>query len=286
MKKLLFTRKQENRHWVGDGFHVRSIFSYNDIAKEISPFLLMDYAEPEEFKPSNRRRGVGEHPHRGFETVTIVYSGQVEHRDSAGGGGLIGPGDVQWMTAAGGLVHDEFHGEEFSKNGGTFEMIQLWVNLPAKDKMSKPRYQGLLAKDIPVVELANGAGSLRVIAGEFAGKSGPGKTFSPIHLWDLRLNANKTAQLALPQGHTSLVFALTGPVKLGSGESIGPSELAVLSREESDFTLSAQADAKILILGGEPIHEPVVGYGPFVMNSMKEIAQAIEDFNNGKLGQL
>ncbi len=286
MKKLLYTQRSDTPHWVGDGFPVRSIFTYNDIAKDISPFLLMDYAGPSEFTPSKHRRGVGEHPHRGFETVTIVYSGEVEHHDSAGGGGVIGPGDVQWMTAASGLVHEELHGKEFSKTGGVFEMVQLWVNLPAKDKKAKPKYQGILNASIPRVELPNKAGSLSVIAGEFAGKKGPAETFTPINLWDVRLNEGSKAELSLPKGHTSLVFVLSGQVKLGSGETIHAAELAVLDMDEEEFALEALKEAKILILGGEPINEPLIGYGPFVMNTKKEIAEAFEDFNSGRMGRL
>ncbi len=286
MKKLMYTQRSDTPHWVGDGFPVRSIFTYNDIAKDISPFLLMDYAGPAEFPPSQHRRGVGEHPHRGFETVTIVYSGEVEHRDSAGGGGKIGPGDVQWMTAASGLVHEEMHGADFAKKGGVFEMVQLWVNLPAKDKMANPRYQGLTGEEIPQVELANGAGTLRVIAGEFANAKGPAHTFTPVNLWDVRLNAGTPATFSLPKGHTSLVFVLSGEVGLASGEVIHEAELGVLDRDGETFELTAVKDAKILILGGQPINEPIVGYGPFVMNSQSEIAQAFKDFQAGRMGKV
>lgn len=286
-KKLLFQQRSETPHWVGDGFPVRQIFNYNAIAREISPFLLMDYAGPTEFTPSvEHTRGVGEHPHRGFETVTIVYSGEVEHRDSAGGGGKIGPGDVQWMTAASGLVHEEKHGKEFSKSGGLFEMVQLWVNLPAKDKMSSPKYQGLRSSDIPKVEFAAGDGSLRVIAGEYEGKKGPAKTFTSINLWDVRLNANAKQTFEMPTGHSTLVFVLNGKVELDGGEIIGEAELAVLDSDGDVFSMKATEDAKLLILSGEPIKEPIVGYGPFVMNTREEIVQAFDDFNNGRMGQL
>lgn len=288
MKKLLFSQRSDTPHWVGDGFPVRSIFSYHDIAKEVSPFLLMDYAGPADFPASTsaHRRGVGEHPHRGFETVTIVYSGEVEHRDSSGGGGVIGPGDIQWMTAASGLVHEELHGKEFAKTGGIFEMVQLWVNLPAKDKMTKPRYQGIRNNDVPVLDFENEAGSIRVIAGEFKGKKGPAKTFTPVNLWDVKVNAGHTVNLSMPHGHTTLVFVLSGQVRLASGETLSDAELAVLSKDEEEFSLTALGDAKILVLGGEPLNEPIVGYGPFVMNSMKEIEQAFTDFNNGKMGTI
>jgi redox-sensitive bicupin YhaK (pirin superfamily) len=286
MKKLILKQRSDIPHWVGDGFPVRSIFTYNEVAKQMSPFLLMDYASPTEFAPSKHIRGVGEHPHRGFETVTIVYSGEVEHRDSAGGGGKIGPGGVQWMTAASGVVHEEMHGRDFAKNGGSFEMVQLWVNLPAKDKMAKPRYQGLDSSEIPTVTLKNDAGILRVIAGEHAGQKGRAMTFTTVNLWDLRLHEGKSVELCMPKGHTAAVFVLSGRVKLGSGEIFESAELGILERDEELFELNALEEAKILILGGEPINEPIVGHGPFVMNSMREIEQAIIDFNNGKMGQL
>jgi len=284
MKKLIHTQRSDTPHWVGDGFPVRSIFSYNDLAKEISPFLLMDYAGPAEFAPTNQRRGVGEHPHRGFETVTIVYSGEVEHRDSAGGGGLIKPGDVQWMTAASGLVHEEKHGKEFAAHGGTFEMVQLWVNLPKKDKMAKPRYQGIKNENIPTVEIPNGAGKVRVIAGEYLGHQGPASTFSPMNLWDVRLNAGHTTEFKVQPGHTTAIFVLSGQIQLHDGEKIGTAELALLERKGDSFTITATADTKLLFLGGEPIDEPIIGYGPFVMNTPAEIRQAFIDFEEGKMG--
>ncbi len=292
MKKLVLKRKSDNAHWVGDGFPTRTVFSYNDLAKEVSPFLLLDYAGPVEFPPTQESLGVGEHPHRGFETVTIVYSGEVEHRDSAGGGGKIGPGDIQWMTAASGLVHEEKHGRDFAAKGGLFETIQLWVNLPAKDKMTTPRYQTIQDATVPRVELANGVGSVRVIAGTFretasdAKSAGPAKTFSPINLWDVRLKSGRSADFRIPAGYTSLVFVLDGEVKLATGETLSNAELAVLDREDEDFSLLAVGrDAKILILSGEPLNEPIAAYGPFVMNSQAEIRQAMLDFNAGKMGR-
>jgi redox-sensitive bicupin YhaK (pirin superfamily) len=258
------------------------------LAKEISPFLLMDYAGPANFPASTsaHRRGVGEHPHRGFETVTIVYSGEVEHRDSSGGGGLIKPGDVQWMTAASGLVHEEFHGKEFAERGGEFEMVQLWVNLPKKDKMAKPRYQGIKNETIPSVALPDDAGTVRVIAGQYRDHKGPGLTFTPINLWDLRMNAGRTAEFKVPAGHSAVLFVLSGKVKLASGETIGEAELAVLEKAGDSFALTALEDAKMLFLGGEPINEQIVGYGPFVMNSPEEIKQAFADFQNGLMGTM
>ena len=286
MKKLISTHKTNERHWVGDGFKVRTIFSYNDLAKDISPFLLMDYAAPTEFKASKHIRGVGEHPHRGFETVTIVYDGEVEHRDSAGGGGLIGPGDVQWMTAASGLVHEEKHSQNFAQTGGKFEMVQLWVNLPKKFKMTSPRYQTLKNENIKKFDLADGAGSLRVIAGEYQNSKAQALTYSPINLWDLRVTAGHDVALQVPEGHTTALFILQGEIKLESGEVIGPAELAVLESRGSAFAFHALADSKILFMGGEALNEPIVGHGPFVINSILEIQQAILDFQNGKMGQI
>lgn len=286
MKKLAFTQTQDTGHWVGDGFPVRSIFSYHDRSAEMSPFLLLDYAGPTTFPPTDKRRGVGEHPHRGIETVTIVYSGEVEHRDSTGGGGIIGPGDVQWMTAAGGIVHEEFHSSEFAKKGGPFEVIQLWVNLTARDKMTDPGYQPITNAEIPRVELAGGAGSVRVIAGDYQGTAGPAHTFTPINLWDMRLNAKTRVELTVPAGFTTGVFVLRGKVKLGSGEQIDEAHIAMLEREGEKFILEALEDTTLLLLNGEPIDEPVVGHGPFVMNTHKEIQQAIADYQSGMMGHI
>ena len=286
MKKLSFIQRNNQRHWVGNGFPVRSVFSYNDRPTAFSPFLLLDYAGPAQFGPTTERRGVGEHPHRGFETVTIVYSGEVEHRDSSGGGGIIGPGDVQWMTAAGGLVHEEFHGPTYAKTGGPFEMVQLWVNLPAKHKMAEPGYQGITSAQIPRVELADKAGAVRVIAGDYNGSKGPARTFTPVNLWDVKLNAGAHASFKVPAGYTTLVFVLRGGVKLADGTNVGEAEVAVLEREGDEFAVEAAAETTLLVLNGEPFAEPVVGYGPFVMNSRREIEQAITDYQNGKMGHI
>lgn len=287
MKKLSLIKRSTEKHWVGDGFHVRGIFSYGDIADQMSPFLLMDYAEPTHFSPTDHRRGVGEHPHRGFETVTIVYDGEVEHRDSSGGGGKISKGDVQWMTAASGLVHEEFHGVEYAKKGGPFEMVQLWVNLPKKDKMSKPGYQGITASSIPEVKLPESAGSVRVIAGEFKDAKGPARTFTPMNVLDIRLK--KGEKLAIPSrdGWTDSFFVLDGKVKIpNETETVNKSDLAVFNREGDGIGMEALEDSKILYLGGEPLHEPIVGYGPFVMNTEAEINQALNDYRSGKMGHL
>ncbi len=282
MKKLAFIRRSNGRHWVGDGFPVQNIFSYRDIHEEMSPFLLMDYAGPAEFEPTEKRRGVGQHPHRGFETVTIVYDGQVSHHDSTNAGGTIGPGDVQWMTAGAGIVHEEYHGDDYAKTGGAFEMIQLWVNLPAKDKMTKPGYQGITSGEIPEVVLPDNAGKVRVIAGDYQGNHGPAHTFSPMNVWDVRLNAGSTARFTLPEGHTTAIFVLHGAVGVGDVHTIRPAELAVLQREGNELVLEARQDSTLLLLNGAPLNEPVVGHGPFVMNSWEEIDQAISDYNNGR----
>jgi redox-sensitive bicupin YhaK (pirin superfamily) len=251
----------------------------------ISPFLLLDYAGPAEFPPTEKRAGVGEHPHRGFETVTIVYSGEVEHRDSSGGGGHIGPGDVQWMTAASGLVHEEFHGHDFGRRGGVLEMVQLWVNLPARDKMSPPRYQSILNSQIPSLTLPEGGGSLRVIAGEFAGLKGPANTFTPVHVWDLRLTGEQPLVLPLPEGYTTLLVVLKGSAQIGA-EKIGGSVVGMFDRTGDHIRIDSAQDATVLLLCGEPIDEPIVGSGPFVMNRPEQIKQAIEDYQSGRMGHL
>jgi redox-sensitive bicupin YhaK (pirin superfamily) len=287
MSKTILGRYGNNRgHWVGDGFPVRSLFSYNDLGAHISPFLLLDYAGPHAFDPTTKRRGVGQHPHRGFETVTIVYDGEVEHKDSAGNGGVIGRGDVQWMTAGGGILHEEYHSSAFAKSGGPFKMVQLWVNLPAKDKMTPGGYQGIVAADIPVVDLPEHAGKARIIAGELLGAKGPAKTFTPINVWDLRVTRNADLILDLPEGHTSMLVVLDGRVTVNGAQSAGTAEMLLLSRDGSDVAIHADDDAVLLVLTGEPIDEPIVGYGPFVMNTEAEIRQAFDDFNSGRFTQV
>jgi redox-sensitive bicupin YhaK (pirin superfamily) len=250
----------------------------------LSPFLLLDYAGPAEFSPTTERRGVGEHPHRGFETVTIVYSGEVAHRDSSGGGGTIGPGDVQWMTAAGGVVHEEFHGPDFARRGGSFEMVQLWVNLPAKHKMAAPRYQAITSADIPSAPL--GGGTVRVIAGTLAGVTGPAKTFTPIEVGDLRLPAGSHAEIAVPDGHTTALVVLRGALRVNGSEAVGAAEVGLFDRAGERVALHADEDATALLLGGAPIEEPIVGHGPFVMNTEAEIRQAMLDYRDGRMGHL
>ncbi|MDB6040901.1 MAG: quercetin 2,3-dioxygenase, partial [Verrucomicrobiales bacterium] len=253
---------------------------------ELTPFLLLDYAAPYDFPPGNERRGVGAHPHRGFETVTIAYQGELEHRDSTGAGGKIGPGDVQWMTAAGGIVHEEFHSEEFTRKGGTFQMIQLWVNLPARHKNAKPGYQTLLATQIPNVSHPQNAGPVRVIAGEFEGQKGPARTFTPINLWDVNLKAGGKAALQLSEGHTTAILVLKGSVSVNEDSKALEGDLVQFARAGEQITLGANADTALLVLSGEPIDEPIVGHGPFVMNTQAEIRQAFEDYQLGRMGEI
>jgi redox-sensitive bicupin YhaK (pirin superfamily) len=291
MKKILGIHSAPKPHWVGDGFPVRSLFAYGAQSQALSPFLLLDYAGPAQFTPAAKPRGVGAHPHRGFETVTIVYAGEVEHRDSSGGGGTIGPGDVQWMTAAAGILHDEFHSQAFTRNGGTLEMVQLWVNLPAKDKMSAPRYQTITSATIPAVPLPQDAGTVRVIAGEYLGPSGsklrgPAQTFTAMDVWDVRLHEGRQMAFSVPEGRTLALVVLHGTVLVNGEQVTREAQVAILDRAGSDVSVEANSDATFLVLSGEPIDEPVVGYGPFVMNSDAEIRQAIEDFNNGRFGHM
>jgi redox-sensitive bicupin YhaK (pirin superfamily) len=277
MKQLLRTYQSSRTHWVGDGFPVRSVFDYNGLGKNLSPFLLLDYVAPYEFPPTNERRGVGAHPHKGFETVTVAFQGEIEHRDSSGGGGTIGPGDVQWMTAGSGIVHEEFQSEEFTRKGGTFQMVQLWVNLRAQDKSAEPRYQNLLKAQIPLVAVPGDGGTVRVIAGEYGGRKGPAKTFTPINLWDVNLRAGKSADLPLPNGHTSIILVLSGEVMVNGGADVSEGGLAVFARTGDGIAIKALSDAKLLVMDGEPIAEPVVGRGPFVMNTHAEIEKAFEE---------
>jgi quercetin 2,3-dioxygenase len=263
------------------------MFPSNGVEDQISPFLMLDYAGPSKFAPTETPRGVDEHPHRGFETVTIAYQGSVAHRDSAGNSGTIAPGDVQWMTAASGVVHEEKHQRDFAARGGVFEMIQLWVNLPKKFKMSPPRYQTLLSSQIPVVQLGGKESFARIIAGELQGAKGPATTFTPIELFDVRLAAGAKTELQIPAGHNAGIVLLRGDVAVNSEYQLsGEGKLAVLSPEGDRLTIEAGKDSVLLVLGGEPINEPVASYGPFVMNTHEEIVQAVRDYRDGKMGHL
>jgi redox-sensitive bicupin YhaK (pirin superfamily) len=285
---------------VGDGFHVRNLFPSNDLGESISPFLLLDYMGPTTFPPLDVPRGVGEHPHRGFETVTIVYQGELEHRDSAGNSGKLAPGDVQWMTAASGIVHEEKYERNFAARGGTIQGVQLWVNLPKRSKMSPPRYQEITASRIPNVELPHGAGSVRVIAGEFQGVRGPAQTFTPLNVWDVRLSgtgpglspealsgaASGRARFELPEGHIAAVVVLDGEASVAGSPSLGDAEMALLSLDGTEVSIEATKETKLLFLTGVPLGEPVVSSGPFVMNTGPEIYQAIKDYQSGRMGHL
>jgi len=286
MKHVESIDRTAEEHWVGDGFPVRTLFSYQPRADAHDPFLLLDYAAPHEFSPAAKPRGVGSHPHRGFETVTIVLQGEVEHRDSAGNHGVVGPGDVQWMTAASGVIHEEFHSRAFTERGGTFEVLQLWVNLPPASKREPPAYQDLRANEIPVASLADGGGTVRVIAGELLGARGPAKTHSPVLIADLALRAGAATKFAVPAGHTTMLVVRSGRVQVNGGADVDGVALINLSRDGDEIELAATADSAVLLLSGAPLGEPVVGSGPFVMNTADEIREAYRDYQTGKMGRL
>ena len=285
MKKVIGIQGNDRGHWVGDGFPVRTLFFYQDLGKQMSPFLMLDYAGPAEFPPTTERKGVGSHPHRGFETVTIVYKGEVAHKDSTGQGGVIGPGDVQWMTAGSGILHEEFHAEDFARNGGILDMVQLWVNLPANLKMTKPGYQAILDQQIPAIELKDGAGVARIIAGDFDGHKGPARTFTPMSVIDLKLQKGK-ATIAIPEGWNTSLVVLRGAVEAGDGVVAKDAQMLMFGSQGQDIQFNALEESIALLLSGEPIDEPIVGYGPFVMNTKEEIAQAMHDFNSGSFGKI
>jgi len=274
------------KHWVGDGFHVSTIFSmHSEDPESISPFLMMDHAAPKYFPPTQKKRGVGEHPHRGFETVTFAIKGEVEHRDSGGGGGKITTGGIQWMTAGSGVVHDEFHSREFSQKGGDFEMIQLGVNLPSKFKMTQPRYQSFEKGDFPIIDYGNHGMSVKVIAGTFGTVTSPVKTFSPINMYELNGSSGSQLEITLPVGSNTLVFQLSGKSSVAD-QQIEKGNLAILSKSGNSFKLELLEESKVMILNGEPLGEPVAAYGPFVMNTRQELMEAFKDFQAGKMGQL
>jgi len=286
-------------HWVGDGFNVYPVFGPSAFDAEVSPWLMFDYAAPKKFPATKRRLGVGKHPHRGFETITIAFQGSVEHSDSVGNNDIVGPGDVQWMTAGRGIIHEEFHSTDFSKRGGIFEMCQIWLNLPSQDKMVPPAYQPILSNDIPLVSLDdNGYAKARVIAGTLNGVKGPATTHSPVELWDVTIQTKgTTTELPIPAGHNVVVFIRRGAAEIGNnssggkGSQLGPQGVALLRSEADDeegtlLVLTALDDnTAIMILGGAPIHEPIAARGPFVMNTFDELAQANRDFRNGKMGR-
>ncbi|HMQ69518.1 MAG TPA: pirin family protein [Ignavibacteria bacterium] len=275
-------------HFVGDGFRVHNIIpgSAGLSMQRMSPFILLDYNSPYEFPPSETPRGVGVHPHKGFETVTIAYKGKVEHHDSSGGGGVINEGDVQWMTAASGLLHKEFHEKEWSKKGGMFQMVQLWVNLPAKDKKSKPKYQAITNKDMGRVKLENNSGEVEIIAGEYKGVKGPASTFTPLHLFNVKLKSGAKSDLAFPPEYNTALLVLEGNIKVNDSEDVPVNNFALFENKGEDFTIEAIEDSLILILSGEPINEPIASQGPFVMNTKEELVEAYNDFYEGKFGHL
>lgn len=286
MKKIIDILRAPPTHWVGDGFPVRSLFSHLGGGADLDPFLLLDHAGPHGFAPTDRPRGVGQHPHRGFETVTIVHQGELEHLDSTGSGGRIGPGDVQWMTAGAGILHQEFHSRAFTRSGGTLEMAQLWVNLPAARKMTEPGYQALRSADIPTVSLSDGAGTVRVIAGTIDGVHGPADTHTPMNVLDVRLEPDRRVQLPLTDGWTSVVVVLHGTVLVNDDRVVRGGQAVPLDRAGDAVTVESNTEATLLVLDGRPIDEPVVGYGPFVMNTQEEIRQALKDFQSGRFGRL
>lgn len=275
-----------NSHWVGNGFPVSTVFSYQENSEKHSPFLLMDYAEPTLFKPVTNARGVGVHPHRGFETVTIAYQGEVSHHDSKGHADTIAQGDVQWMTAASGILHKEYHSEKMTKQGGMLEMVQLWVNLPAAYKMTTPRYQALKAEQIPQVTLDDFQGYVRVIAGHYGNTQGAAKTFSPVNVWDLRLNKAGTSQYTIPDGYNAMLFVVKGAVHINDSQIARQHEMVIFSNQGDTIALESMGDTIVLLLSGEPINEPIAGQGPFVMNTHEELLQAFDDFDNGQFGIL
>ncbi|WP_026471164.1 pirin family protein [Alkanindiges illinoisensis] len=284
-KTLAFIHRNDTRFAVGDFSPVLSVFSHLELGNTISPFLLLDHIGPGKLRPSNKQQGVHRHPHRGFETVTIVYAGELEHQDSSGAGGLIRAGEVQWMTAASGIIHQELFSKEFTRTGGAFEMIQLWVNLPAASKMGPARYQSLRSSDIPVVTLPDIAGTVRVIAGKYNNVTGAAQTHTRMSVLDVRLNAGHPINFSIPEGDTTLVYVCSGRLQIHADEWLEENAMAVMSSQGTDFMLTASENSKLLILAGEPINEPINGHGPFVMNSYEEILQAYDDVKHGRLVQ-
>jgi len=286
MKKFIGIQGNDRGHWVGDGFPVRTLFFYQHLGKQMSPFLMLDYAGPHEFPPTTERKGVGTHPHRGFETVTIVYEGEVSHKDSTGEGGTIGPGEVQWMTAGAGILHQEYHSENFAKTGGNLRMVQLWVNLPAIHKMTKPGYQAIFNQQIPNFPLDNEAGTGRVIAGNYLHYQGPANTFTPMNVIDFTLKKGTSLSIPAPEGWNTSLVIMQGAIQVQEGSIARDAQMLMFSADGEEISITALEDSVALFLSGEPIDEPIVGYGPFVMNTKAEIEQAVDDFNNGKFGRI
>ncbi len=273
-------------HFVGDGFRVHNFIPGTSTMQRMDPFIMLDYNSKYNFPATNSPKGVGVHPHRGFETVTIAYKGRVEHNDSAGGGGVIGEGDVQWMTAASGVLHKEYHETEWSKTGGEFQMVQLWVNLPAKDKMSEPKYQAIVSKEISKIDLPNSAGAIEIIAGEYKGTKGAASTFSPINMFNLKLNKGGKTELSFPSNYTTAILMVEGEAIINGVTRAAEDHFIMFSNDGESFTVEAASDAIILVLSGEPLNEPIAAHGPFVMNTKEELVEAFQDFNTGKFGYL
>ncbi len=286
-KKVEMVVQPKPAHFVGDGFRVHNFIpsGYRLDMKRMDPFLMLDYNSKFHFGATNTPRGVGVHPHRGFETVTIAYQGKVEHHDSAGGGGIIGQGDVQWMTAASGVLHKEFHEKEWAKDGGIFQMVQLWVNLPAKDKMSTPKYQAIKNQEMKIVDLGEN-GLIEIIAGDYDGEKGPASTFTPVHMMNAKLKAGGKAEFSFPANFNTAALVIEGSIIVNGDEKVATDNFVLFENEGETFTIEASEDAIVLILSGEPLNEPIFPHGPFVMNTREEIIQAFEDFNTGKFGYL
>ena len=275
-------------HFVGDGFRVHNFIPSGNLMdmKRMSPFIMLDYNSKFYFPPTDQPRGVGVHPHRGFETVTIAYKGKVAHHDSSGNSGIIGEGDVQWMTAASGILHKEYHEENWSKQGGDFQMVQLWVNLPAKYKMSQPKYQEIQSNNMSEVALADNAGVIKIIAGEYEGVKGNASTFTPLHMMNAHLNKGGSASFSFPSHFNTVVLVIEGKITVNNEEEIPTDHLGLFENSGEEFSITASEDSLVLVLSGEPINEAIASHGPFVMNNREELVQAFNDYNNGKFGTL
>jgi len=288
IKKVEAVIAPQAPHFVGDGFRVHNFIPGTGRLnmERMNPFIMLDYNSKFKFSPSDIPRGVGVHPHKGFETVTIAYKGKVAHGDSMGNTGVIGEGDVQWMTAASGILHKEYHEEEFSKRGGNFQMVQLWVNLPAEAKKSKPKYQALVQNEINKYPLPENEGLIEVIAGQYKDVKGSATTFTPIHLYNAKMNNGATAEFSFPANYNTAILVIEGSIKVNENDVVPQDHLALLKNEGEAFIIEATENAVVLILSGEPINEPIAAHGPFVMNTRAELSQAFEDFNSGKFGRL
>jgi len=287
-KSVGFVAAPQQPHYVGDGFRVHNFIpgSHGLTMQRMDPFIMLDYNSKYYFTPSKAPRGVGVHPHRGFETVTIAYKGRVAHNDSSGGGGVIKEGDVQWMTAASGVLHKEYHDESFSKAGGDFQMVQLWVNLPAKDKMSKPKYQAIENKNIDRYKIDDNGSEVEVIAGRYNDVKGAASTFTPINLFNVKLKAAAKTGFSFPANYNTALLVVEGAIKINGREDVPADHFALFENDGEDFIIEAATDAVVLILSGEPIKEPIAAHGPFVMNTKAELIQAFDDYNRGKFGYL